>query len=489
MATAGGGAAEGKGKGDGGGVGGKGWRWPRYNSPLVQVCIIGAVCFCCPGMFNVLSGLGGGGQVSNQAANNALTALYATFAVFGVLGGGIYNLFGPRICLFSGCTLYILYVGSFLNYNHTQNEGFVVAAGALLGVGAGLLWAGQGAIVTSYPPPQSKGRYISIFWCIFNSGGVVGAFVPFVLNYNRQAGSVNDATYVAFMVIMSLGVLLTLTLATTDRVVRDDGSRVATVRYSNPLVEGWEILKLFRNPQLMMLFPACFASNFFYTYQFNNVNGLLFNIRTRSFNNVFYWGAQMAGSLAIGFILDRSNSKRRTRGFIGLSVMAIFTTVVWGGALVNQLHYSRHKHPSKLLDFKDSGSAYAGPFLLYSMFGLLDSMYQTLCYWIIGTLSQDSKSLSRYSGFYKGVQSVGAAIAWQVDQRGMPLLWELLFNWILLTISFPFVALVLKDVKEARTGKVEMEGMMGALEEVPRHAQDKDRDNNVLDGRSDNVKA
>ncbi|RVW41299.1 UNC93-like protein 1 [Vitis vinifera] len=57
----------------------------RYNSPLVQVCLIGLVCFCCPGMFNALSGMGGGGQVDATAANNANTALYTTFAIFGVL--------------------------------------------------------------------------------------------------------------------------------------------------------------------------------------------------------------------------------------------------------------------------------------------------------------------------------------------------------------------------------------------------------------------
>ncbi|CAN4085595.1 unnamed protein product [Withania somnifera] len=68
----------------------------RYNSPLVQVGLIGLVCFCCPGMFNALSGMGGGGQVDHTAANNANTALYTTFAIFGILGGGIYNILGPQ---------------------------------------------------------------------------------------------------------------------------------------------------------------------------------------------------------------------------------------------------------------------------------------------------------------------------------------------------------------------------------------------------------
>ncbi|XWS31940.1 hypothetical protein CRYUN_Cryun23aG0118600 [Craigia yunnanensis] len=86
----------------------------RYNSPLVQVSLIGLVCFCCPGMFNALSGMGGGGQVDPTAANNTNTALYTTFSFFGILGGGIYNIFGPEITLVMGCSTYVLYASSFL---------------------------------------------------------------------------------------------------------------------------------------------------------------------------------------------------------------------------------------------------------------------------------------------------------------------------------------------------------------------------------------
>ena len=133
-------------------------RW-RYNSPLVQVSLIGLVCFCCPGMFSALSGMGGSGQVDPTAANNANTALYTTFAIFGILGGGIYNVLGPRTTLCAGCSTYVLYAASFLYYNHHDHQGFVVSAGGLLGIGAGLLWAGQGAIMTSYPPVNRKGNH------------------------------------------------------------------------------------------------------------------------------------------------------------------------------------------------------------------------------------------------------------------------------------------------------------------------------------------
>lgn len=427
-------------------------KWFRYNSPVTQVVLIALVCFCCPGMFNALSGMGGGGQENDQAANDANTALYTTFAVFGILGGGIYNLLGPHATLFVGCSTYVLYAGSFLYYNHHQNETFAVIAGGILGVGAGLLWAGQGSIMTSYPTEDKKGRYISLFWSIFNLGGVIGGFIPFILNYHRTAGSVSDGTYIAFMCFMAFGAFLSLTLLPPSQVVRSDGSRATLIKYSNVSTEAIEILKLFFNWKMLLLVPASWASNFFYTYQFNNVNGKIFTVRTRGFNNVFYWAAQMFGSVAIGYVLDFSFHSRRKRGFLGVAIVAVLGTAIWGGGLANQLRYSRDK-PLKVLDFRGSGAAFAGPFVLYFSYGLLDSMFQTLCYWTIGALADDSQTLSRYSGFYKGVQSAGAAVAWQTDKHKVSLLGELIINWSLTTISYPLlIILIALAVKDGRTG-------------------------------------
>lgn len=38
-------------------------------------------------------------------------------------------------------------------------------------------------------------------------GGVIGGLIPFILNYHRgdNAASVNDGTYIGFMVFMSIG--------------------------------------------------------------------------------------------------------------------------------------------------------------------------------------------------------------------------------------------------------------------------------------------
>lgn len=421
----------------------------RYNSPLVQVSLIGLVCFCCPGMFNALSGMGGGGQLDPTAANNANTALYTTFSIFGILGGGIYNIFGPRVTLAAGCSTYVLYAGSFLYYNHHQDQTFAIVAGAVLGIGAGLLWAGQGAIMTSYPTATRKGTYISLFWSIFNMGGVIGGLIPFIMNYHRtEAESVNDNTYIAFMCFMSAGAALSLAILPPSRVIRNDGTRCTNIKYSKVSTEAIEILKLFRNWKMRLLVPAAWASNFFYSYQFNNVNGLMFNLRTRGLNNVFYWGAQMLGSVGIGYVMDFSFQSRRTRGLVGIGIVALFGTAIWGGGLASQLNYS-HDDPPKRLDFKTSGNDFAGPFVLYFSYGLLDAMFQSMVYWVIGALADDSETLSRYTGFYKGVQSAGAAVAWQVDTHKVSLLSQLIINWSLTTVSYPLlVVLVMLAVKD-----------------------------------------
>ncbi|KAL2921593.1 UNC93-like protein 2 [Bienertia sinuspersici] len=424
----------------------------RYNSPLIQVILIGLVCFCCPGMFNALSGMGGGGQVDHTAANNANTALYTTFAVFGILGGGIYNILGPKLTLLIGCSTYVLYAGSFINYNHHHSQTFVVVSGALLGIGAGLLWAGQGAIMTSYPTTKRKGTYISIFWSIFNMGGVIGGLIPFVLNYNRgEATSVNDGTYIGFMCFMGFGAILSLGVLPPSKVIRDDGSVCTHIKYSNVATEAIEIVKLFLNWKMLLIVPAAWGSNFFYTYQFNDVNGELFNLRTRGFNNVFYWGAQMLGSIGIGYLMDFSFQSRRKRGLLGIMIVGLLGTAIWGGGLANQLRYSRNHIPDKL-DFKDSGTAYAGPFLLYFSYGLLDAMFQSMVYWVIGALADDSETLSRYSGFYKGVQSAGAAVAWQIDVHSVSYMNQLIINWVLTTASYPLLILLIHlGVKDEST--------------------------------------
>ncbi|CAN0916665.1 UNC93-like protein 2 [Linum grandiflorum] len=209
-----------------------------------------------------------------------------------------------------------------------------------------------------------------------------------------------------------------------NQVIREDGTRCTPTNRSKPATEAMQVLKLFTNWKMLLMAPAAWSSNFFYTYQFNN--GL---------NNVSYWGAQMVGSLAIGQVFDHTFKSRRKRGFAGIAIVALVATAIWAGGFVNQMGYSFGRMPSPKLDMLESGPRFIGPFVLYICYGLLDAFFQAMIYWVIGALAHDSEVLSR-------VQSLGATVAWQLDSSKVPMMVQLVVNWGLATVSYPLLAVL-----------------------------------------------
>lgn len=362
-----------------------------YASPIVQLILVAMVCFLCPGMFNALGGLGGGGQVDQKAQTDASTALYSTFAVVGFFSGTIANMIGVKATLAFGGLGYCIYAASFLSYNHNQNYGFVVFAGAFLGVTAGLLWTAQGTIMVSYPPEAQKGRYISYFWIIFNMGAVIGALVPLGQNINVTTKSnVTDGTYIGFIVLMVCGGLLALAICNADKVRREDGSKVILMK--NP---SWktEFKGLFETitsaPWVVLLFPMFFASNIPYTYQQNDMNGAHFNTRTGALNNLLYWLAQIFGAIIFGYSLDYPGIRRSVRAKISLVALFSLAFIIWGGGWAWQRKQSTREIASdpKSGDFKpdwtDGGELYIGPMFLYMFYGFFDASWQSCIYWYV----------------------------------------------------------------------------------------------------------
>ncbi|MCJ1384486.1 hypothetical protein MMC17_007603 [Xylographa soralifera] len=424
---------------------------PWYASPPTQLFIVALVCFLCPGTFNALNGLGGGGQLNATVADNANVAVYSTFSIVGFFAGSLVNRLGIRLTLSFGGLGYFLYTASYLSYNHNANAGFVTFAGAFLGLCAGLLWSAEGAIMLSYPPEQSKGRYISWFWMIFNLGGVIGSLVPLGQNINSTAGAVNDGTYIGFMILALIGAVLAWFLVDARHVRRADGSKVILMKHPTWRTEifaVWEVLS--SESYIVLLFPLFFASNWFYSYQFNDVNGAVFNIRTRALNNVLYWLSQIVGAFVFGYALDTVSVRRSIRARAALVVLFGLTMVIWGGGYAFQKNYDRAVTEAKdyvTIDWTTTG--YVGPMFLYIFYGFFDAAWQTTTYWFMGSLSNNSRKLANFVGFYKGIQSAGAAISYRIDALKAPFMNEFASNWALLAgsllIAAPVIFMKIKD--------------------------------------------
>lgn len=52
--------------------------------------------------------------------------------------------------------------------------------------------------------------------------------------------------------------------------------------------------------------------------------------------------------------MDFSFKSSRTRGLVGIGIVGVLGTAIWGGGLANQLGYKRNEK-LVLHDFKDSG--------------------------------------------------------------------------------------------------------------------------------------
>ena len=249
-------------------------------------------------------------------------------------------------------------------------------------------------------------------------------------------------------------------LVDAKTVLRNDGSRIILMKnptWKTEVFGLWETL--LSDPYIILLFPMFFASNWFYTYQFNGVNLAQFNTRTRALNNTLYWSSQIAGALVFGYALDISRFRRTVRAKAVWLVLFVITMVIWGGGYDFQKGYTRAmvnagadtpNDPSDdyvKMDWSSPG--YVGPMFLYIFYGVYDAAWQTCVYWYMGSLTNNGRKLANFAGFYKGIQSAGAAIIWRVDGMGIPYMHEFGSCWGLLIGSLLLAApVILMRVKD-----------------------------------------
>ncbi|KAI8326714.1 major facilitator superfamily domain-containing protein [Choanephora cucurbitarum] len=425
----------------------------RYNDPNFQVFLVGFICFCCPGMFNALNGMGGAGQADSKTTNDANTALAVTFTICSLIGAPVFNIFGHRI-LVPAALAYVLYVGSYL----TPNPAFTIATGAILGIGAGFLWTAQAGIMMSYPDEKDKGKAFSIFWMVFNLGATVGAAIPLGNNWTSSVNTVKTSTYIGFMCIMGFGAFLSLALLPPSKVIRANGSPVSLHKFSNWKREAYEVFRMFTDWKMICLIPLFFGSNWFYTYQYQVYNGGgFFTLRARSLNNLLYWLCQIIGAGIFGWLLDWSRlGSRRRRAMIGNAVVFVFLASAWIGCIFVQqkFTYQSVKEPG-FVQADVYSPEFAGYTVLYAIFGFVDAIYQGFIYWLLGTMTNDTERAARYGGFYKTIQNAAAAIAAQVDAIHTPYMTQLYINFVIEGVGLLLAFVVCLQVSDVTVESVD----------------------------------
>lgn len=217
---------------------------------------------------------------------------------------------------------------------------------------------------------------------IFNMGAVIGSLIPLGQNINvQEKRPVNDGTYIGFIVLMVIGATLGLFLVDAGKVIREDGTKVILMK--NPTWKS-EFLGLYdtirTDTYIILLFPMFFASNWFYTYQFNAMNGAHFNTRTGALNNTLYWISQIIGAFVFGYLLDLKYVSRSMRAKGCWVALMVLTMAIWGGGYA----WQKKQPPRAIATSKDyphmdwENSGYIGPMFLYVFYGKLPIFHPVL---------------------------------------------------------------------------------------------------------------
>jgi len=278
-------------------------------------------------------------------------------------------------------------------------------------------------------------------------------------------------------------VIIPLLMASPNQMVRADGSRVTTPRHPSWKAEFkglWIALRT--DPFIILLFPMFFASNYFYTWQFSDYNAVLFNIQGRALNNAVYWVAQILGSVSIGLLLDQKQYRRRIRAFLAWVILLCMVMGVHIWAWYYQKYYSRESTPQdqepRGLGTRDRG--YIPRVLLYISFGLLDAMWQTTAYWLIGAMSNSPQRLAHFTGFYKSMQSAGAAGIWRADGARVPYLNIFYSTWGLLLAGLVFaLPMMHMRIKDSTTDEFDDDAYSDQDEALERPAEGSTEQNYV----------
>jgi uncharacterized protein (DUF486 family) len=114
----------------------------------------------------------------------------------------------------------------------------------------------------------------------------------------------------------------------------------------------------------------------------------------------------------MNFLLDFKNWTMERRAIVAIAVCYCYALIIWGWGGYLQYHMDYTKEDPPRLDISNSEAI--EPLFLMIFWGFCDAFIQLWSYWVLRQMTNDVNELSRFAGFYKFWQNVGALVAYVV---------------------------------------------------------------------------
>lgn len=247
----------------------------------------------------------------------------------------------------------------------------------------------------SYSEEGERGSFIAIEVNLQATGCAIGDLIALIINRDSmEAAGVPTAYYIVLLAMMGCACLLALTLLPPSKVIRDDGSQVATLHARGYKQELKANLEIFKDWRLLLMVPAFLPSEAFLVYG-GSVNAYHNDLRTRCLLSFSAVVIQIPAGFGLQKILDHKIWTRRKRAFLGLTTVGVPLMGAWIWEIIRVRNYDRSNPPSPPMDWTDG--RFAAIFILFAMNWVSSILMQCIILYFLSCLTNSPVKAANYA--------------------------------------------------------------------------------------------
>ncbi|KAJ8983849.1 hypothetical protein NQ317_016454 [Molorchus minor] len=334
----------------------------------------------------------------------SLAIIYLFLSVFNWAAPSVISLIGPKFSMILGGFTYLLFITSFV----IPKTWLLYLVSAIIGIGAAMIWTGQGNYLTINSSPSTISRNSGIFWAMLQLSMFIGnLFVYFAFKGKERIDKNTRQIVIWTLSLVALCGIIVLLLLRKSKIQLEN---IAEKSSQGPLQALVGAGKLFTTKNMLLLsitffytglelgfFSGVYSSCLGFTQNFSNKKELV------GISGIFIGFGEVLGGAAFGLLGSRTSKWGRdpiiTSGFIihAISFFLIFLNLPNNSPFADTSNDAIIKSNASLAIFCS--------FLL----GFGDACYNTQIYSLLGDIYSD-QSASAFA-IFKFTQSVGAALS------------------------------------------------------------------------------
>ncbi|XP_031558594.1 UNC93-like protein MFSD11 [Actinia tenebrosa] len=361
----------------------------------------------------------------------SLGIVYAVFTFSNWFAPSFVGIFGPRSSMIAGGVCYLLFILSFLK----PMTWTLYLASVIIGLGASVIWTGQGNFLTLNSDTDTMSRNSGIFWALLQCSLLFGNLFVFIMFPGKQ--NIDDHTrttvFIVFSAVCGIGILLLFLLRKppliAEKVLHDIEGKTSprtphATSKPGPLAALKTSFRLFMTKDMILL-SLCFAYTGLELTFFSGVYGtsVANTLKIPSAQKIIglvgvsIGVGEILGGLAFGIFGKKTNKFGRD------PIVLLGLVVHLAAFLMIFLNIPSHAPIGKTLD-----KAYIKPnqyiaLICAFLLGLGDSSFNTQIYSILGFAYSDDSAPA--FALFKFTQSLFAAVGFFYSNR-IQLQWQLL---------------------------------------------------------------